>query len=98
MNDDRLGRVLDKLSMAVITEIFTTITLEAAQKFALNTDRSHLDSCSFHLHGKSEQESPSGAFSSKEMESNQLDNSSLNKHPQYQLRSPAAILVTIVLT
>lgn len=43
LNDDRLGRVLDKLYLVGITEIFTTIALSAAQKFEINTDTSHLD-------------------------------------------------------
>ena len=42
LNDDRLGRVLDKLYLAGITEIFTTIALSAAQKIEINTDTSHL--------------------------------------------------------
>ena len=78
LNDDRLGRVLDKLYLAGISSIFTTIALEAAQKFEINTDTSHLDSSSFHLHGKYEQELSSVSFSSREMDSNQLDNLSIN--------------------
>ena len=77
LNDDRLGRVLDKLSLVGITEIFTTIALEAAQKFEINTDTSHLDSSSFHVHGKYEQELPSVYFS-RETDSSQLDNASIN--------------------
>jgi len=77
LNDDRLGRVLDKLYLAGITEIFTTIALSAAQKFEINTDTSHLDSSSFHVHGKYEQELPSVSFS-LETDSSQLDNSSIN--------------------
>ena len=77
LNDDRLGRVLDKLYLAGITEIFTTIALSAAQKFEINTDTSHLDSSSFHVHGKYEQEVPSVSFS-LETDSSQLDNSSIN--------------------
>lgn len=89
LNDDRLGRVLDKLYLAGITEIFTTIALEAAQKFEINTDTSHLDSSSFHLHGKYEQELPSVSFSSRETDSNQLDNSSINHQT-----SPIPIQIT----
>jgi len=77
--------------MAVITEIFTTIALEAAQKFEIKTDRAHLDSSSFHLHGKYEQELPSVFFSSIETDSNQLDNSSINHQTSpYQFRLPTA--------
>lgn len=65
--------------MAGITEIFTTIALSAAQKFEIKTDTSHLDSSSFHLHGKYEQELPSVSFSSgTEMDGNQSDSSSTN--------------------
>ena len=64
--------------MAGISSIFTTIALEAAQKFEINTDTSHLDSSSFHLHGKYEQELLSVSFSSREMDSNQLENLSIN--------------------
>jgi len=89
LNDDRLGRVLDKLYLAAITEIFTTIALSAAQKFEINTDTSHLDSSSFHLHGKYEQELPSVSFAKTEMDSNQLDNSSINHQT-----SPIPIQIT----
>lgn len=78
LNDDRLGRVLDKLYLVGITEIFTTIALSAAQKIEIKTDTSHLDSSSFHLHGKYEQKLPSVSFYSKEMDGNQSDNSSIN--------------------
>jgi transposase len=64
--------------MAVITEIFTTIALSSAQKFEINTDTSHLESSSFHLDGKYEQELQSVSFSSTETDRNQLDNLSIN--------------------
>lgn len=89
LNDDRLGRVLDKLYLSGITEIFTTIALEAAQRFEINTDTSHLDSSSFHLHGKYEQELPSVSFSQTETDSNQLDNLSINHQT-----SPTPIQIT----
>ena len=89
LNDDRLGRVLDKLYLVGITEIFTTIALSAAQKFEINTDTSHLDSSSFHLHGKYEQELPSISFESPEKDNNQLDNSSINHQT-----SPVPIQIT----
>ena len=73
LNDDRLGRVLDKLYLVGVSEIFTSIALEAAQKFEIKTDTSHLDSSSFHLHGKYEQELPSVSFSDKETNSNHSD-------------------------
>ena len=70
LNDDRLGRVLDKLYLAGITEIFPTIALSSAQKFEINSDTSHLESSSFHLHGKYEQQLQSVSFSSTEKDRN----------------------------
>ena len=56
LNEYRLGRVLDKLYLAGSSQIFTTIALAAAQKIEIDTETSHLDSSSFHLHGKYESE------------------------------------------
>ena len=75
--------------MAVITKIFTSIALEAAQKFEIKTETSHLDSRFFHLQGKYEQELPSGAFSSKQTDENQSDISSTNNR-----ESPVPIKIT----
>lgn len=51
LNDDRLGRVLDKLYDAGLTEIFIRVALSAADKFGVKMDSLHLDSSSFHVHG-----------------------------------------------
>lgn len=51
LNDDRLGRVLDKLYETGLTEVFVTVALQAARKFGV-TDSLHLDSSSFHVHGE----------------------------------------------
>lgn len=51
LNDDRLGRVLDKLYETGPTEVFVTVALQAARKFGV-TDSLHLDSSSFHVHGE----------------------------------------------
>jgi transposase len=75
--------------MAVITKIFTSIALEAAQKFERKTETSHLDSSSFHLHGKYEQELPSVSFSSKQTDENPSDISSTNNRG-----SPVPIKIT----
>ena len=56
LNEYRYSRVLDKLYLAVSSQIFTTIAADAAQKFESDTETSHLDSSSFHLHGKYESE------------------------------------------
>lgn len=38
LNDDRLGRVLDKLYEAGLTEVFVTVALCAARKFGVKMD------------------------------------------------------------
>lgn len=53
LNDDRLGRVLDRLFEADLTKVFVQVALEAADRFGVDTRSSvHLDATSFHLHGK----------------------------------------------
>jgi transposase len=56
--DDRLGRVLDKLYLTGLEQIFTSIALEAAKKFSISTETIHLDSSSFHVHGEYESTMP----------------------------------------
>lgn len=51
LNDDRLGRVLDKLYEAGLTEVFVTVALAAARKFGVKMESLHLDSSSFHVDG-----------------------------------------------
>lgn len=61
LNDDRLGRVLDKLYDANLTELFVNIALQAANKEGVKTSSLHLDSTSFHVHGEyAEDEDDSG--------------------------------------
>jgi transposase len=53
LNDDRLGRVLDKLFEAGLTEVFVGIASKASERFGLPETKSvHLDATSFHLHGR----------------------------------------------
>lgn len=58
LNDHRLGRVLDKLYLAGLSQVFLVIALAAVKKFGVKTDRSHLDSTSMHLHGQYENPLP----------------------------------------
>lgn len=51
LNDDRMGRVLDELFEAGLTEVFVEIALSAAKQFGVATDSVHLDSSSFHVDG-----------------------------------------------
>lgn len=71
LNDDRLGRVLDKLYLTGTSQIFTLVALAAAQKFEVSLDTVHLDSSSFHLHGEYESNLPEVYFSHKEVNSNE---------------------------
>lgn len=55
LNDDRLGRVLDKLSDAGLTELFVSVAGKAAERFELPEPSAiHLDATSLHLHGRYE--------------------------------------------
>lgn len=52
LNDDKIGRVMDKLYKYGLTKIFLTIALEVTKKYGISTKYSHLDSTSLHLHGE----------------------------------------------
>lgn len=52
LNDDRLGRVMDKLYKYGLNSIFLMIGLEVVKKYKISTKYSHLDSTLFHLHGQ----------------------------------------------
>ena len=56
LNDDRLGRVLDKLFEADLTEVFVGVASKAAERFGSPTKSVHLDATSFHLHGRYDDE------------------------------------------
>ncbi|UFP92717.1 IS1634 family transposase [Gloeobacter morelensis] len=51
-NDDRLGRVLDKLYEEGTTKVFVHLALKAARQFGIKTGSVHLDSTSFHVDGE----------------------------------------------
>ncbi len=52
LNDDRLGRVLDKLYAAGLMEVFVTVALSAGRQFGVKMESSHLDSSLFHVDGE----------------------------------------------
>jgi transposase len=70
LNDDRLGRVLDKLYSTGLEQLFTSIALKAAKKYGVSTHSVHLDSSSFHVHGKYEGELPKVTFVNGEFNPN----------------------------
>ncbi len=51
LNDDRLGRILDKLYAFGLTELFVTVALSAARRFGVNLHSLHLDSSSLQVDG-----------------------------------------------
>jgi transposase len=62
LNDDKLGRVMDKLFIKGLDTIFLVIALNAAKKFNVSLSLSHLDSSSMHLHGEYNSSLPSVSF------------------------------------
>ncbi len=52
LNDDKLGRVMDKIYNYGLSELFLIIVLEVIRKYQISTKYSHLDSTSLHLHGE----------------------------------------------
>lgn len=52
LNDDKIGRVMDKLYKYGLTKLFLIIALEVVKKYGIGTKYSHLDSSSLHLHGQ----------------------------------------------
>jgi transposase len=57
-NDDTLGRCLDDLYQAGVTEVFFRVAGHALQVYGVRSDFVHLDSSSFHLHGAYDPEEP----------------------------------------
>ena len=55
-NDDTLGRALDELFQAGITEIFAQVAQDAVRTYQLETDFAHTDTSSFSLSGQYESE------------------------------------------
>ncbi len=52
LNDDKIGRVMDKLYKYGLTKLFLIIALDVVKKYGIVTKYSHLDSTSLHLHGE----------------------------------------------
>jgi len=54
LNDDKLGKTLDKLHEAGLTKVFIKVALKAAKHYGVDTKKIHLDASSMHVHGKYE--------------------------------------------
>jgi transposase len=57
-NDDSLGRSLDQLFEAGVTEVFAQVAAQALRVYGIEHRFYHLDSSSFHLHGQYLAEEP----------------------------------------
>lgn len=55
-NDDTLGRALDELQQAGVTELFARVAASAVDVFEIETNYVHLDTSTFSLHGAYESE------------------------------------------
>ena len=54
LNDDRMGRMLDSLYQAGVTELFLEVAKRARQAFPFPVRALHADATSFHVHGRYE--------------------------------------------
>ena len=54
LNDDRMGRMLDTLYAAGVTEVFLEVAREARRAFPFPVRALHADATSFHVHGQYE--------------------------------------------
>ncbi len=68
LNDDKLGRVMDKLFIKGLDTVFLAINLNTVKKFEISLASSHLDSSSFHLHGEYKSILPEVIFSQSRVE------------------------------
>lgn len=57
LNDDRLGRVLDRLYQSGLNQVFISIVLEVVKKYEIEVTTVHLDSSSFPVQGEYETDS-----------------------------------------
>ncbi|HEY9690867.1 MAG TPA: DUF4277 domain-containing protein [Oculatellaceae cyanobacterium] len=58
LNDDKLGRTMDKLYRVGLSELFLLIALDTIKRYQITTKYSHLDSTSLHLHGEYQADHP----------------------------------------
>ncbi|QEI41224.1 hypothetical protein BMF77_01808 [Dolichospermum sp. UHCC 0315A] len=87
LNDDKLGRVMDKLFIKGLDTLFFIIALKAAQKFGVSLSTSHLDSSSMHVHGQYNTSLPFVIFESQKVGHNQ-------ELEELAVKSPKEITIT----
>lgn len=62
LNDDKLGRVMDKMFLKGLDTIFLAVSLNTVKKFNISLESSHLDSSSMHVHGEYDSTLPEVIF------------------------------------
>ncbi len=62
LNDDRMGRMLDSLYEAGVTELFLEVANRARQAFPFPVRALHVNTTSFHVHGRYEDGEEGGAI------------------------------------
>jgi transposase len=87
LNDDKLGRVMDKLFIKGLDTTFLTITLKAARKFNVSLSSSHLDSSSMHVHGEYNSSLPEVIFKRQQAVNSQ-------ESEELAVKSPKEITLT----
>lgn len=87
LNDDKLGRVMDKLFTKGLSTVFLAIALNVIKKFDISLLFSHLDSTSFHLHGKYTSNLPDLIISNQEQ-------NDTNQSELVEASEPQAINIT----
>jgi len=87
LNDDKLGRVMDKLFIKGLDTIFFIIAVKAAQKFGVSLSTSHLDSSSMHVHGQYNTSLPEVIFENQKVGDNQ-------ELEELAVKSPKEITIT----
>ena len=87
LNDDKLGRVMDKLFIKGLETIFFIIAVKAAQKFGVSLSTSHLDSSSIHVHGQYNTSLPEVIFENQKIGNNQ-------ELEEIAVKSPKEITIT----
>ena len=87
LNDDKLGRVMDKLFIKGLDTIFFIIAVKAAKKFGGSLSTSHLDSSSMHVHGQYNTSLPEVIFENQKVGDNQ-------ELEELAVKSPKEITIT----
>lgn len=73
LNDDKLGRELDKYYQVGTTKIFTTVAIKAAHKFQVEMHSIHLDGTSMSVEGEYKKETEEIEQTKQETEGNKLE-------------------------